>query len=115
MCEDTKRSFEIKLERISDEGISVRFYSKKRCELIVYNVIAFNQQGEGDDRNRVSDYSLMKLNNSSDVKMFSRFSKPISVYRTLGFQVKDVSNKEMFSVRVPLNGDTVLFTRMRYV
>ena len=106
-----ERKFDVKLECIDNNNISIRFYSNHNLNIVVSQIKAFYQPKS------FSEYEIkltpVYLDNSATIKTFS-FSNGDKVYTALNFIIKDKTNKAQYAVQVPLNGDKVKYTPMIY-
>ena len=106
-----ERKFDIKLEELNRNGISIRFYSNSSLKLSILRIKAFYQPESYDE------YGIalvpVYLDNNASIKTFS-FSNENNPYISLNFIIKDKTNKKQYAVQVPLNGEEVKYTQMIY-
>lgn len=105
------RKFNLKLENIKNNDISIRFYSEYNLKLSIVRIKAFYQPKSFDE------YTIalvpVCLDNNAVIKTFS-FSNGNNEYTSLNFILKDKTNKIQYAVQVPLNGEEVKYTQMIY-
>ena len=107
-----KRAFEIRLEKLLEDSICVRIYSKEKLELRLSRIKAFYEMTKSDDY--AVAYIPVYLDNSYKVISFWGFPKLLAKYSSLDFIVKDRKNKAQYAVQLPLNGAEVKYTQMVY-
>lgn len=106
-----ERNFDVKLECIDNNNISIRFCSNHNLKISVSQIKAFYQTES------FYEYEIalvpVYVDNSATIKTFS-FSDGSKVYTSLNFIIKDKTNKAQYAVQVPLNGDEIKYTQMIY-
>ena len=105
-----ERKFDVRLECVEGNTISIRIYSAHKLELKVRNIKAFYQMTSCDEVNMV--YPSISVDKAAKVKTFA-FPKSANEYTSLNFIVKDKVNEVQYAVRVPLDGTEVKYTQMQ--
>ena len=106
-----ERKFEIKLECVSKETISVRLFSTHKVDLMLKSVKAYYQPENADEWK--GGILPVWLDNSAKIQTFS-FPKASDSYTSLNFIIKDKTNKLQYAVRIPLNGEKIEYRVMTY-
>ena len=104
--------FGVKLDSVSENSVQVRLYSENKVDLVISQVKAFSKSSKPTDL-PLANFTE-HLNNSYKVRCFGDLDKSVRYYASLCFIVKDKTNKEQFAISIPLNGDSVKYTKMAY-
>lgn len=107
-----KMHFGVNFDKLTDTSFDIRFYSTENVSLRVYRTKLFYQQNKFDTLQL--DYFAVNLDNNEKIISFEVPNGSPNNYCSIGFVVKDETNKKQYSVNVPVDGSIVNIRLMNY-